>query len=186
MSEAKRLVARILVAVGLSTLVLSGCSRTAQWKEEVRLSDGRTVEIEQKRRYEDLDHSPVRESWMFIKLPEFSNDTIIWNEKLSPLVLNVHAGKLYAVGIPPTGLEFRLYGKPQPAYVGFKYESGKWGRIPFEEIPSEIYVTNLLITDAPPPATKMIGVQAKREEQESASISPFQKQIDPKFSSNFH
>jgi hypothetical protein len=49
------------------------------------------------------------------------------------------------VARPPTDEEYFLYGQPQPPYVGYLFENKVWRRIPFTEIPVEIYDTNLSI-----------------------------------------
>ena len=122
----KNLIRLILMLGGLS--VLTSCADTVTWQEEVKLLDGRTITVTQKRRYEGVYTGQdfgavVREAWVTVKLPDFNDQVIIWNENLSPRVLNKHNGMLYIVGSPPTELEFRQYGSPKPTYVGFRYVS---------------------------------------------------------------
>ena len=95
----------------------------------MRLLDGRVFTATQRQR---IDRDRVaREAWLTFKLPEFVDKEILWHENLGTQVLNIYQGKLYVVGTFPTIVEFRLYGKPNPSYVGFRYDSGQWVHIPF-------------------------------------------------------
>lgn len=171
---------------------MSGCADTLTWQEEVKLSDGRVITVTQKRRYENVNtgHSPhsssvPREVWLTFKLPEFGNKDIVWHEKLGPQILNLHNGKLYIVGFPPTGREFDLYGKQRPPYIGFRYQAGHWLRIPFTEIPTAIYDTNMWIGNAPPNQSGRIALADKAVEMQDQELSKHDKRIDPKYLSNF-
>ncbi|MGH7963690.1 MAG: hypothetical protein ACRERD_18010 [Candidatus Binatia bacterium] len=189
----RRLIAIALAVGGL--IMTSGCEHSfardagfRTWQEEVRLNDGRVIVVAQKRRCEgaytgqNLASCIERESWVTIRLPEFGNQEIVWNEKLYPMVLNVHEGQLYVVGGFPTEGEFRLYGKPKPAYVGFRWENGHWKRIAFTEIPKAIYDTNMVI-DLPPKGTQLLALSQKESRDMNANPEyPKQyKRIDPSY-----
>ena len=133
MNITKRIKRMILGFVFAIVPMLGGCSdNTVTWQEEVKLLDGRVITVTQKRRYEGR---VPREHWLTFNLPESGNQDITWHENLLPQVLNVHESKLYVVGTPFTENEYRQYGKPYPEYVPYRYESGRWQRIPFIEIP---------------------------------------------------
>lgn len=164
--------------------MLGGCSNTLTWEEEVNLLDGRVITITQKRRYENVytgqnNGTLPREYWLMFKLPEFGDEEIIWHENLLAQVLNVYQGKLYVVGIPFTEREFRQYGKSE--YVPYRYESGRWQRIPFNEIPLEIYDTNLLIANEPPQGAKFVTFAMKAEEMRDETLGDSMKKILPTF-----
>jgi hypothetical protein len=148
-----------------------------EWKEEVKLNDGRIIVVGQKR----LMGLIARVSWLTINLPEFSPQPIVWYEGLLPLVLNIDEGKLYVVGTPPTKIEYRNYGKPRPMYVGFVWENGKWIRIPFEKIPEKIYKANMLIEGFPPPQTKFLTLIQKDGPKMNGDVAepPDLLKIDP-------
>jgi hypothetical protein len=167
-----------------SVPLVGGCGNTGSWQEEVKLSDGRVITVTQKRRYEGSYSGQdfgtvVRESWLTFKLPEFGNQEITWHENLKPRILNLYDGKLYVVGIPPTGQEWRDYGKPQPGYIGFRYENGGWLRIPFAEIPVAIYDTNLWIENDPPNKSGHVSFADKTVEMQNRELEPDLKRIDP-------
>lgn len=180
----------VILIRALSILILggsmSGCADTLTWQEEVKLSDGRVIVVTQKRRYESVYTgqdfgSAVREVWLTFKLPEFGDKDIVWREKLKPRILNLHNGKLYIVGFPPTGREFDLYGKPKPSYIGFRYQAGSWLRIPFAEIPVAIYDTNMWIENAPPNKSGRISLADKAKEMQDQELDKLHKRIDPNF-----
>ena len=181
-----------LAALLASIPLLGGCSgNTMTWQEEVKLLDGRTITVTQKRRYEGVYTgqnfgSVPREAWLTVKLPEFGNEEITWNENLVPRIVNVFNGQLYVVGWPPTGQEFYQYGKPKPSYIGFKYESKKWIRIPFVEIPESIYDTNLWIENNPPNKSGRVSLTDKADEILDRRLDKDLKRVDPNYKSNFH
>jgi hypothetical protein len=182
----------MLKRLGLGALLatiplLGGCNdNTLTWQEEVKLLDGRTITVTQKRRYEKVytgegTGSVVREVWLTLKLPEFSSQDIVWHENVKPRTLNVHDGKLYIVGFPPTWQEWDQYGKQSPPYIGFRYEAGKWLRIPFAEIPEAIYDTNLWIENNPPNQSGSISFADKVEEMRDRELSKIHKRVTPNF-----
>lgn len=148
-----------------ATLILSGCcvnlaacSPYVSWKEEVKLSDGRIIVVEQKKLAEgDI----VRESWLSISLPELGSKPIIWHERLTPHIVNIDHGMLYVIGAPWTVRESRVYGCPEHSTVAFVWRNGQWARIPFDEIPISIYDTNLLIDAVPPRGTSFLTIVEK-------------------------
>jgi hypothetical protein len=138
--------------------ILAACSPYTSWKEEVQLNDGRIIVVEQKTM---AAGEVLREEWLTIHLPEFGVNPIVWHEHLHPLILNIDHGVLYVVGVPPTGREVRLYGCPEHGVVGFKWQTGRWTRIPFAQIPVSIYSTNMLINYFPPKGTSILTIVEK-------------------------
>jgi hypothetical protein len=158
-----------------------------EWKEEVKLSDGRIIVVTQKKRcegaYTGQNYAPciAREAWLTLNMPEFSSQPIVWHESLNPIILNLSKGQLYLVGNFPTQREFRMYGGPQPPYICFKLVTGEWARIPFEEIPSDIYEINMLIESIPPDGIKYLSIDKKQSAAVNGSITyrKWQKVLDP-------
>lgn len=179
----------IFLLFGLMSV--SACSDIMTWQEEVKFNDGRTILVNQKRRCEggytggNIASCIERETWLTVKLLDFGNWEIVWHENLSPMVLNIHNGKLYVVGTPPTGREFSQYGKPQPPYIGFRLESGRWQRIPFSEIPEEVYDTNLILDGFLVKATLLKLTEKRKINSDPSYPKPF-KRIDPNYHSKFN
>jgi hypothetical protein len=179
----------LLVSIPLQ----GGCGgNTITWQEEVKLNDGRVIIVTQKRRcegaYTGQNYAKCisRETWLTIKLPEFGNKEIVWNEKLEPMVVNLYQQKLYVIGVFPTGYEFDLYGKPRPPYIGFQWDGNNWHRLSFNEIPEAIYDGNMVI-DLPPEGTTLLTVEKKnsREMNGNRGHPKSSRRIDPTFTSNY-
>jgi hypothetical protein len=190
----------IQIMLSLGCLVsLDACSTPPQfvtWQEEVKLNDGRTIVVTQKKHCEgaytggNYADCIARESWLTINLPEFSAQPIVWHEHLFAIVVNIHDGRLYVVGFPPTEREFNLYGSQRPPYFGFVLENGLWKGIPFKEIPEAIYDTNMFMEAIPPSGTTFLTVTRKESKERGMRGSPTTseefKRIDPTFKSNFN
>jgi hypothetical protein len=191
-----RVIDRVLgisIFIGIGVLMMS-CSRTGTtltWNEEVRLNDGRTVVVSQERHCEPGTYTGdmygdciSRESWVTVRMPEFSSSDIVWHEKASPMVLNVYGGNLYSVGFPVTQRESIAYGNPKPPYVAFIFKRDHWERIPFNQIPTQIYDANVFPGNLPT-GEKYLTWDRKLSSdigmRGSPSTAKFLKRVDPKF-----
>src|SRR5690606_22753592 len=172
---------------------ITGCAAASsrhesfrEWKEEVKLNDGRIIMVNQKWRCDRIGKyntgkeycSTMRESWLTFQLPEFSNQEITWNEELMPLVLNVDQGQLYIVGIAEGG-QFLIYGKPQPPYIGYRWNADEWHRIPFEEIPEAIYKTNMATEFPRGNSPSLFKLEAKDKSNNRTSLSKSYRRVNP-------
>lgn len=176
-------------------LQLTACSQTVQWKEEVRLSDGRQIVVTQKKLCEGGNYNAetgatciARDAWLTLNLPEVASTEIVWHESLTPMVVDIHQGRLYVIGLPPHTLEFRTYGATNPPYFGFIWHNGGWERIPFSEIPKNLYEANMLIESIPQKRTKYLTLAQKNSIDENGnSVYPsFLRRIDPKHTMPSH
>ena len=147
-----------LIIVSACLCGLAACTPYVSWQEEVKLNDGRTIVVEQKKRTEGMI---AREAWLTIKLKEFDDKPIVWHENLIPIIVNFADGKLYVIGTVPTGREARQYGCLKPGYIPFVWEEKKWVQIPFEKIPRSIYKVNMLLEGLPPPDTSLLTLDRK-------------------------
>ncbi len=176
----------ILLITGC-TSVLAKQDKFREWQEEVQFNDGSVIVVTQKKRCEgaytgnEYAQCIAREAWLTINLPEFSDKPMVWHENLYPLVVNVYQKKLYIVGAFPTQREFKLYGEPQPPYIGFVWKDHSWQRISFEAIPEPIYDVNMLMEGIPPKEIKYLSI-AKKESKEingKSSYRKSQKHLNP-------
>jgi len=168
---------------------MTGCADTLSWKEEVELLDGRIIVVDQQRSYEhayngDNYGGVERESWLTLTLPETGNQATTWHEKLVPSNLNVVNGKLYIVGMPPTGREFYLYNKPRPPYIGYAFENNAWRRIPFTEIPEEMYDMNMSFYSKDYIQDGRITLPVKVKALKTPGLPKSYKRINPSYKSN--
>ncbi len=159
--------------------LVGGCSdnNIITWTEDVKLLDGRVITVTQKRRI-DMKRMP-REAWLTFKLPEFGDKELVWHEGLETQVLNIYQGKLYVVGDADTVSAFKQYGRPSPSYVGFRYDNGQWVRIPFSEIPEEIYDTNMYFENMALYGLRHVSVEHKEGMLKEDTYMPHYKRIDP-------
>jgi hypothetical protein len=179
-----------LVMVFQLGITMTACAgNTLSWKEEVKLLDGRVIVVDQQRQYEDAYNGDnyggvPRESWLTLKLPETNNLETTWHEKLNPSNLNVVNGKLYIVGTLPTGREFYIYNKPRPPYIGYVFENNAWRRIPFAEIPVEMYDMNLSIDSQKYIQTGRITLAIQAKILKRPTIPKVYKRINPNYKDN--
>jgi hypothetical protein len=124
---------------------------SAEWREEVQLSDGRVVEIVQQRRYEKAyagdgsgKSTIVRDAWIRFQLPETQYQEVVWHENLIPMRFDVAEGRPFIVAYPPTYREAIKYERPKPSYLGYIYKNNQWRRVDFSEIPESLYDFNLV------------------------------------------
>lgn len=183
MKNLTRLFRRMTLGLMLAAVPLvGGCSdnNIITWTEEVKLLDGRVITVTQKRRI-DMKRMP-REAWLTFKLPEFGDKEIVWHESLETQVLNIYQGKLYVVGGFSSIVEFCQYGKPSPAYIGFRFDNGNWVRIPFKEIPETIYDSNMYFDNMALYRLKHVSLEHKAEMMRDETYMPPIKRLDHKHS----
>jgi len=183
---------KYILLIGI--LLITGCTsilakqdKFREWQEEVQLNDGRVIVVTQKKRCEgaytgnEYVQCIAREAWLTINLPEFSDKPIVWHEKLKPTVLNIHNKVLYIVARFPTEREFKFYGEPQPPYIGYIWKGDSWQRIPFVDIPEEIYNTNMLIEGIPPEEVRYLSLEKKNSKKFNGNNTypKYIKKIDP-------
>lgn len=106
--------------------------RYPHWREEVRLSDGRTIWIEQRHDYRD--HYGTSQSWVTFSIPE-TNGEVTWHSDLTPQRVDVHQGKVYVFGAPRGEMQFGFYKNPRHYMVAFKWTGSAFERIPFLDLP---------------------------------------------------
>lgn len=93
-------------------------------------------------------------------------------------MINIFEGRLYIVGDPPTGVEFRKYGAINPPYYGFEWSGEKWNAIAFDKIPVAIYNANMILESVPKTRTSHMTLEQKQLEMQGA-YRGFQRRLDP-------
>jgi len=63
-----------------------------------------------------------------------------------PMLLDIKNGVVYLVAYPMGCLSYNKWGRPNPPYVIFKYQSNEWQRISLQELPAEINTPNLIFS----------------------------------------
>ncbi len=168
---------QLIIVLGIC-MNITACSNTISWDEEVKLSDGRVITVQQKRRFDD-SRMP-REAWLSFRLPEFNDQEILWHEPLDAMVLNVYRQKLYIVGFTTTDIELGHFHNPKLHYIGFRYDNKQFVRIPFNEIPEAIFDANLWFENMINYKLKFVSVVDKNSMLTSNAGYPRElKRIDP-------
>lgn len=181
MNIPKRIKRIALGFVLASVPMLGGCGdNTITWQEEVKLLDGRVISVTQKRR---IEGNIEREAWLTFRLPEFGDKEIVWHENLDMMVLNVYQNKLYVVGTPGTIIEYKQYGRPEPKYIGYRFDNAQWVRIPFSEIPVAIYDANMYPENMALARLKKVSISDKDEIFKDDRWQAHQRKIDPNYKS---
>ena len=148
-----RLLARIFCVAVVSIHAAACASNDIRWTEEVKLSDGRVIEIQ--RRVELTESGfPVQERG-FRKSVEICYPPMNLRWKSSgayvPDIFDIVDGKAY-MHVPIGGCyECGLLGDPEPNAVVFVWEGGGWKRVAHDEFP-ERSGWNLLMSFVSAPA----------------------------------
>jgi hypothetical protein len=127
------------------------------WKEEVLLHDGSKIVVERSQsyggRHEIGQSPPIKEQTITFTLPNTSTTIEFKSEygedigraNFELLALHILNGTPYIVTAPNLCLSYNKWGRPNPPYVFFQYESKAWKRITLEELPTEFKDINLVI-----------------------------------------
>lgn len=128
------------------------------WKEEVLLHDGSKIivkrTVERGGRHEIGQQPPIKEESLIFTVPT-TNERITWKNEYSedvgfadfmPILIDIVQGTAYVVFAPVGCLSYNKWGRPNPPYVVFKYESKEWKRVPLQELPAKIKTPNLIIS----------------------------------------
>lgn len=127
------------------------------WKEEVLLHDGSKLAVKRSQSYggkRQIGQSPpIKEHTIAFALPN-TNKTITWTSEYGEdvgranfnlLAVHVLNGTPYVVVSPNLCLSYNKWGRPNPPYVFFKYDSKEWQRIPLEVFPTEFKTINVAL-----------------------------------------
>lgn len=119
------------------------------WKQEAPLHDGRVIVIDRLSKQGPQD--PFLNMRMEIgqELTFTHPDTgerIRWPipQGLQPYMLDFDGGVPYYVLTAYTIGNYNKWACPNPPYLIYRYERGQWGRIPFEQLPSQFRKPNLM------------------------------------------
>ena len=127
------------------------------WKEEVLLHDGSKIVVERSQsyggRHEIGQSSPIKEQTLTFTVPNTSTTIEFKSEygedigraNFALLAVHILNGTPYIVTAPNLCPSYIKWGRPNPPYVFFQYESKAWKRIALEELPREFKDINLVV-----------------------------------------
>lgn len=182
----------MILMMGASMSAEAGLfSHTTEWKEEVKLNDGRVMVVERHFNlggYPTLDaheRTPLDQTVTFT-LPD-SNKKISWKTEfrndvpelnsLSPLLLDVVGGIPYLATSPAGCIAYNKWGRPNPPYVLYKYVNDEWKRIPLEEFPAVLVHANLMGRPASNLLKPYYTIEAAKAVREDGNIDDYAKTI---------
>ena len=142
----------LLVAVGVTA-----CHRKS-WREEVVLHDGRAMVVQRSQKLDGYptiasrERSVIEEKWVF----PFAGkaEPVVWTTgfcmppkcgSLMLLRVDLVGGVPYIATRPAGCIAYNYWGRPNPPYVFFKYDDGKWRRIKIGEFPKELDTPNVVV-----------------------------------------
>jgi hypothetical protein len=104
------------------------------WREEVRLSDGRSIIVTQKHEY--YEDYGTNQAWVTFSLPEMGGERT-WHSYLKPMRIDVIDGVVYVFGRPRGDRQVKYYQYPRHYLVAFKWDGNSFARVPFLSLPSD-------------------------------------------------
>lgn len=159
----------LTIAVVIATFSLNACAGLFglsgdSWQEEVLLHDGSKVVVERQTtrggRHE-VGQKPSYTQQTLIFTHPATGEQIVWEDKATPdlgnsafllMALDIYHGTAHLVANPMGCLSYNKWGRPNPPYVVFRYDSKNWVRIPLQELPPETKTPNLIVSS---PDTKV-------------------------------
>ncbi|MFN5029594.1 MAG: hypothetical protein ACK5D9_10725 [Burkholderiales bacterium] len=158
----KRRLLTMVVVIAVLVLAYAWYSaRFPTWREEVRLSDGRVITIEQKR--DHIEGRGTRRTWLTFSLPEMGGKQT-WDQLLYPSIIDVAHGKVYVIGRPRGSLQFRFYGHPRYVYVAYEWRNGAFERIPFMSVPERLRQAENVYWCLPPTGAEWVDLAMKESQ----------------------
>jgi hypothetical protein len=142
----------LVVFVGLVILVAySASAKTLEWRQEVALQDGGMIVVEW--RVQLVLGEPFK-YMAGAKRLKFTHPTtgqpVVWEHdgkigsRLSPILLDLDAGRLFLVMTGQSATDCSQMGCPVPPYFVFRYDRGTWVRVPLGDLPTRFWKANLL------------------------------------------
>ncbi len=137
--------------VFLSCLILSACSgdKTVHWKQEVLLQDGRVINVDRisKQRGPTIPENAILEyeqTLSFVNPDTHENITWTLPNGTMTKMLDFEKGVPYFVLRPASVADYNAWDCPNPPFLVFRYENRQWQQKPFETLPAQFTVPNLL------------------------------------------
>lgn len=139
-----------MALAALAALALAGCEwfeRDLNWKQEVRLQDGRTIMVDRisrvtGKRFPEGGNYDIYQSLTFTH-PD-TNERIAWAppEYTGPVMLDVDGPYVYYVVKAISVADYNEIGCPNPPYLVYRYADKKWKQIHIDDMPARFVERN--------------------------------------------
>lgn len=157
---------RIICLIAFS-LSLTACGKTIDWKQEVKLHDGRVIVVDRQSKQESMSipTKGILEPWQQIAFTHpASGERIVWNlpQGLGLWMLDIEGGTIWMVLKPQSVADYNNWGCPSPPWIAFRREAGIWQQVPMGDMPSVFVASNTLAaaaSDNPRSENKLVSVE---------------------------
>lgn len=135
-----------LIAVSLS---ITACGKTIDWKQEVKLHDGRVIVVDRKSKQDKiiLPEKQTIEVWQRLAFTQPGTSAPIEFELPKGLriwLLDFEGNAAYAVLKPASVADYNTWGCPSPPWIAYRYRQGSWQQIAFTELPMMFKKPNIM------------------------------------------
>jgi hypothetical protein len=141
-----------MIGLLLTSFSLTACGggRTIEWKQEVRLHDGRVIVIDRvsKQTGKIFPENTIieYEKTLTFTHPD-TGERIRWTlpKGTGAWMLDFDGEIPYYVLLTSSVADYNDWGCPNPPPIVFRYEQRQWSRIPIEQLPTRFVKPNLLL-----------------------------------------
>lgn len=177
-----------LILILLGVLIMTGCGeRTASWKEEVLLHDGKKIVVERSRTrggtvVKEIGQDPETKWTIKFRNPYKGDELVSFEVEggVTLMILDFDMGKPYLAMIADRGDAYYSFGCPNPPYVAFTYDR-VWQRIPLDQLLPQFVKTNLTIggsEDIHMPGSRAMTVEEVREYNNRPGLGRIYLEVD--------
>ena len=141
-------ITRMIGAIVLS-VSLTACGKTIDWKQEVKLHDGRVIVVDRQSKISGTvfpeNVTLEFEQTLTFRHPD-SGERIEWKlpQGLQPVSFDFDRGTPYYVLHAHTVADYNNWGCPNPPYLVYRYQQGNWNPVAFGELPPHFGKRNVL------------------------------------------
>ncbi len=125
--------------------------KTIHWKQEAPLHDGRMLIVE---RVSELGPSNPFDLSMRMEIKQTlsfnhpdTGEKLKWKipDGLHPIMIDFDRGTPWSLMITAMSSDYSKWGCPNPPYLAYRYQKGKWKHMTFEEFPASLEWFNLIL-----------------------------------------
>lgn len=148
-------------------LSLTACGKTIDWKQEVKLHDGRVIVVDRQSKQESMSipTKGILEPWQQIAFTHpVSGERIVWDlpKGLGLWMLDIEGGTIWTVLKPQSVADYNNWGCPSPPWIVFRRQAGIWQQVTMGDMPSVFVAPNTLAaaaSDNPRSENKLVSVE---------------------------
>lgn len=154
----------------VASLSLTACGKTIEWKQEVKLHDGRMIVVERQSKQKEIS-LPVKgvlEPWQQVTFTHpTTGERVIWElpNGLGLWMLDFEAHMVWAVLRPMSVSDYNEWGCPSPPWIVFRQKDGTWQQLAAAELPAKFSFPNTLAgaaADEPRSESKFVSAEKFR------------------------